>query len=84
MSWQNISLKSKMPRKISQQPLVSGGLHKNIIFQCDFDDNMSVIHVFIKQVIRAAKKAPTSPPPSPHSAVQAGGGVVVVLFSPKQ
>jgi hypothetical protein len=41
-------------------------------FQCTFGDNMSVIHVLIKQIFRAAEKAPP-PPLRPHRAVQGVG-----------
>jgi two-component SAPR family response regulator len=48
--------------------LVQGVFFKKRHFQWAFDENMSVIHVFIKQIFRAAEKAPLSPAP-PHSAV---------------
>jgi hypothetical protein len=32
-------------------------------FQYDFDDNLSVIHVFIKQIFRALELAPPFPLP---------------------
>jgi hypothetical protein len=40
-------------------------------FQYAFDDNLSVTHVFIKQIFRAVELAP--PSPSPHRAVQGLG-----------
>jgi hypothetical protein len=42
-------------------------------FDCAFDDNLSVIHVFIKQIFRAAEKAPPSPDTHTHSTVQGEG-----------
>jgi hypothetical protein len=32
-------------------------------FRIEFDDNLSVAHVFIKQIFRAAEETPPSPPP---------------------
>jgi hypothetical protein len=47
-------------------------------FQYAFDYNLSVTHVFIKQIFRAIEVAPPFPlPPQGCS----GGGVVVALFS---
>jgi hypothetical protein len=45
-------------------------------FSVCFDDNLSVIHVFIKQIFRAVALAPPSPPPQGC----AGGGGEVALF----
>jgi hypothetical protein len=48
--------------------------------QCDFDDNLSVTHVFIKQIFEAVEQPPPSPAPPQGCG---GGGVVVALFSLK-
>jgi hypothetical protein len=52
---------------------VSGIFDINVILMNDelFDDKERVIHVFMKQIFRAAEKAP--PPPLPHSTVQGVG-----------
>jgi hypothetical protein len=43
-------------------------------FQCDFDDNLSATHVFIKQILEAVDSVLTTPlPRSPHRAVQGVG-----------
>jgi hypothetical protein len=47
----------------------------------NYNDNLSVTHVFIKEIFRAVELAPPSPYPSQGFA---GGGVVVALFSHKQ
>jgi hypothetical protein len=51
-----------MPRKISQQTFCFCD-HKKRYFQCKLDDNVSAIHVFIKQIFIAAETAPISPAP---------------------
>jgi hypothetical protein len=72
----------KMPRKISLQTFLFHGLPiSQCHFQWAFDDNVSVIHVFIKQIFRAALKVPTHPPPPFPPQSCAGGGVVWWLFS---
>jgi hypothetical protein len=43
--------------------LVSGVSNKNVIFDELLDESMRKIHVFIKQIFRAAEKAPLLPPP---------------------
>jgi hypothetical protein len=58
------------------------GFHLKYNFQHAFDDNLSVTHVFIKQIFRAVVLLhPPSPSPSQGSA---WGGVIVALFSHKQ
>jgi hypothetical protein len=47
-------------------------------FSVCFDDNLSVIHVFIKQIFRAVALAP--PFPLPPTQGCAGGGGEVALF----
>jgi hypothetical protein len=47
------------------------GFHLKCHFQYAYDDNLSVTHVFIKQIFRAVEVAP--PSPSPHRAVQGVG-----------
>jgi hypothetical protein len=47
-------------------------------FQCAFEDNVSALHVFIKQIFRAEEKAPLTLPP-PNSAEPVDG---VALFVP--
>jgi hypothetical protein len=54
-----------MPRKKNLKLFCSRGFH----FQYAFDDNLSVTHMFIKQIIRAVEVAPHFPTP-PHRAVQ--------------
>jgi hypothetical protein len=40
-----------MPHKISQLTfLLKGGITLKCKFRCDFDDNLSATHVFIKQI----------------------------------
>jgi hypothetical protein len=36
---------------------------KNVIFDCDFDDNLSVTHVFTQQIFRPVEQAPLPPLP---------------------
>jgi hypothetical protein len=48
------------------------GFYKKRNFQRAFDENLSVTHVFIKQIFRTADKAPSFPAP-PHSAAQGVG-----------
>jgi hypothetical protein len=67
----NIFLKSKVPRKISNQIFLFPGISlKKVIFdfRSDFDDNRSVIHAFINQIFKAAEKT------SPFSAFPTGQG----------
>jgi hypothetical protein len=39
------------------------GFHLKCLFQYAFDDNLSVTHVFIKQIFRAGELAPPFPLP---------------------
>jgi hypothetical protein len=75
---QNIFLKIK---NASQKNLYTlfclRGFHLKCHFQYAFDDNLSITHIFIKQIFRAVDIAP--PPLPPHGC--AGGGVVVALFT---
>jgi hypothetical protein len=60
-----------MSRKISLQTLLfNGSSIKKRNFQCTFDDNVCVIHVFDKQISWAAEKAP----PPLRNAVCGGRG----------
>jgi hypothetical protein len=43
------------------------------VFQYAFDDNLSVTHVFIKQIFRAKELAP--PFPLPHTGLCRGWGI---------
>jgi hypothetical protein len=52
--------------------LVYWVLHKKINFLFAFDDNLSVTHVFIEQIFRAAQKV--SPSPSPPTVQGRGWG----------
>jgi hypothetical protein len=53
-----------MRRKISQRTFWLAEFYiKTYKFQCDFDDNLSVTHVFIKQIFKAVEQAPSSPAP---------------------
>jgi hypothetical protein len=56
------------------------GFQKKHHLQKGFNDNMSRIHVFIKEIVRDVEKA-YSPPPSQCCE---GCGVVMALFSLKQ
>jgi hypothetical protein len=77
---QNIFKKSKMPLKNLYKLFCFRGLHYKCHFQYAFDDNLSVNHVFIKQIFRAVKLA--TPFPLPPTGLCGGwGGVVVALFS---
>jgi hypothetical protein len=58
--------------KNALQTFFSRGFHYKCHFQAAFDDNLSVAHVFIKQIFRAVEVAP--PSPSPHRAVNRGWG----------
>jgi hypothetical protein len=74
-----------MPRKNVNKLFCFRDFHYKCQFQFAFDDNLSEIHVFIKQIFSALELAP--PPSSSSSqgcALCAGGGVVVALFSHKQ
>jgi hypothetical protein len=70
-----------MPRKNLNQIFLFQRCSLKFNFQYSFDDNVSVTHVFIKQIFRAVELAPPSPSPSQGCA---DGGVVVALFSHKQ
>jgi hypothetical protein len=72
--------KSKIPCKKSKQAFLFQRFSLKCHFQCAFDNNLSVTHVFIKQIFRAVEVAP--PFPLPPQALQRGG-VVVALFSNK-
>jgi hypothetical protein len=61
-------LKSKCLANYLSKLFCSIEVSKNPHFHCAFDDNVSAIIFFIKQIFRAAEKA--SPPPFLHSAVQ--------------
>jgi hypothetical protein len=66
---QNIFLNQKVSQKIFNKLFFYfRGFHTKIPF---FDDNLSVTHVFIKQIFRAVEGAPS--PTSPHRAVQGVG-----------
>jgi hypothetical protein len=70
----------KASQKILTNLFCFRGFHQKCHFQCAFDDNLSVTHIFIKQIFRAVEVAPPFPlPPQGCS----GGGVVVALFSHK-
>jgi hypothetical protein len=58
------------------------GFHSKCCFHYAFDDNLSVTHIFIKQIFRAVELTITPSSPSPQQGC-AGGGVVVALFSHK-
>jgi hypothetical protein len=47
---------------------------------CFVYDNISVIQVYINQILSAARKAPLPPSPFKASESCAGAGVVVALF----
>jgi hypothetical protein len=49
-------------------------------FQCSFDDNVSAIHVFTDQILRAADKAPSA---SPSPTVMCRGGASSRSFYPE-
>jgi hypothetical protein len=51
---------------------VEGVFKQKRNFQCAFDDNLSVTHVFIKNIFRAAEKTPLSP--SLPTVLWGGGG----------
>jgi hypothetical protein len=61
------------------QPLfaINVFLQKKCKFQCDFDDNLSVTPVFIKQIFEAVEQRPPPLLP-PHGC--GGGGVVVAFY----
>jgi hypothetical protein len=54
-----------MPRKISQLTVLPFGYYCTLKrkFQCDFDDNLSATHIFIKQIFEAVEPPPPSPAP---------------------
>jgi hypothetical protein len=58
------------------QKCIAKNLNKLFCFrglQYAFDDNLSVTHVFIKQIFRAVEVAPPPPFSIPHMAVQGVG-----------
>jgi hypothetical protein len=60
---QNILKKSNAPQKILTFYSSFRGVHSNCHFQYAFDDNLSVTHVFIRQIFRAVELAPPFPLP---------------------
>jgi hypothetical protein len=54
-----------MPRKISYETFVFKRFSIKMSFSMCFDDNLSLTHVFIKQIFRAPEEAPPLAPPLP-------------------
>jgi hypothetical protein len=59
--------------------VVSEVFNKNVNFQCAFDENLSLTHVFIQQIFRVPEEVPPAPSPLPKQG-SAGGGGEVDLF----
>jgi hypothetical protein len=75
---QNIFKNKNATQKIVTNFFVSEVFIKNAIFSMLLaNDDLSVTHVFIKQIFRAVELHPPSPSPSQG---YAGGGVLVVVF----
>jgi hypothetical protein len=72
---QNIFLKIQNDsKKILTNFFCFRGVHYKCNFQYAFDDNLSVTHVFIKQIFRAVAPAPPFPLPPQGCAVCRGWG----------
>jgi hypothetical protein len=52
-----------MPHKNLKKLFCFRGFHSKYHFQYAFDDNLTVTHVFIKQIFRTLELAPLFPPP---------------------
>jgi hypothetical protein len=77
---QNIFFKIKNASQKILKTFCFRGFYLKCHFHYAFDDNLSVTHIFIKQIFRAVEVEPPFPLPQ-HGC--AGGGVVVVLYSHK-
>jgi hypothetical protein len=80
---QNIFKNQKCLAKNLNKLFSFRGFHLKCRFEYAFDDNLSVTHVFSKQIFRAVELAPPFPFPLTGLCI-ARGGVVVALFSHKQ